>query len=50
VILLKRAGHDVVTVNDIDFMGRIDPLVLDFARKDNRVLLTQNCDDYEDSC
>ena len=47
VILLKRAGHDVVTVNDIDFMGRIDPLVLDFARKDNRVLLTQNCDDYE---
>ena len=47
VTLLKKAGHDVVTVNDIDFMGRIDPLVLDFARQENRVLLTQNCDDYE---
>ena len=47
VILLKRAGHDVVTVNDVDLMGKSDPLVLDFAREQHRVLLTQNCDDYE---
>ncbi len=47
VILLKLAAHDVVTVNDVGLMGKIDPLVLDWARQENRVLLTQNCDDYE---
>ena len=47
VTLLKQAGHDVVTVNDVNLSGKIDPLILDFARQQNRVLLTQNCDDYE---
>jgi len=46
VRLLEQAGHDVLTVNDAGLMGKIDPLVLDFARQDHRILLTQNCDDF----
>jgi len=47
VSLLKQAAHDVVTVNEVGLMGKIDPLVLDYARQENRIVLTQNCDDYE---
>lgn len=47
VILLKQANHNVVTVNEVNLNGKIDPLVLDFARQNNRIIITQNCDDYE---
>lgn len=48
VNLLRAAGHDVVTVNAIDLMNRPDSVVLDFSRRDERVLLTRNCDDFQE--
>jgi len=48
VNLLQAAGHDVVTVNSVDLMSRPDLVVLDFARQDERVLLTRNCDDFQE--
>ncbi len=48
VNLLRTAGHDVVTVNDVGLMGRSDSFVLEYARQQGRVLLTRNCDDFEE--
>lgn len=28
-------------------MGKVDPLVVDYAKQENRVLLTRNCKDFE---
>lgn len=47
VDLLKIAGHDVVTINELELSGSDDTIVLDCARKQERVLLTQNCRDFE---
>lgn len=47
VKLLRNAGHDVVTVNEAGLMGKADPLVLDYAIEQDRLLLTYNCDDFE---
>lgn len=47
VTLLKKAGHDILTINDVNLTGELDPVVLDYARQTNRVLLTQNCHDFE---
>lgn len=47
VKLLKNAGHNVITVNEAELMGTTDLVVLDYARANNRVLLTYNCDDFE---
>ncbi|MEC4896207.1 MAG: DUF5615 family PIN-like protein [Oscillatoria sp. PMC 1051.18] len=44
VNLLQAAGHDVVTVNAVNLMNNPDAVVLDFARQDERVLLTRNFD------
>jgi predicted nuclease of predicted toxin-antitoxin system len=46
VNLLRQAGHDVITVQDINFMGKPDSVVLDYARENQRILLTRNCDDF----
>lgn len=46
--LLQTAGHDVVTVNAAGLMNRPDSTVLDYARQDNRVLLTRNCEDFQE--
>jgi len=46
VNLLRQAGHNVVTVQDINLMGNSDSVVLDYARENQRVLLTRNCDDF----
>lgn len=48
VNLLQAAGHDVVTVNAMNLMNRPDSVVLNFARQDGRVLLTRNCDDFQE--
>ncbi|MGL5836131.1 MAG: DUF5615 family PIN-like protein [Waterburya sp.] len=45
--MLKIAGHDVVTINELELSGSDDTIVLDCARKQERVLLTQNCRDFE---
>ena len=47
VDLLRKAGHDVVTINELELVGSDDTVVLDCARKQERVLLTQNCRDFE---
>lgn len=41
---LRRLGHDVVTINDAGKAGQslTDEAVLDFARADNRAVLTLN--------
>jgi predicted nuclease of predicted toxin-antitoxin system len=46
--MLRKAGHNVVTVNEAGLAGEIDCLVLNYAIKENRVLLTHNCDDFEE--
>lgn len=46
VNLLKKAGHNVITVQDVNLMGKPDSVVLDYARENKRVLLTRNCDDF----
>jgi predicted nuclease of predicted toxin-antitoxin system len=48
VRLLRNAGHDVITVNEAGLMGQTDPIILDFARANSRLLLTYNCDDFEE--
>ena len=47
VNLLQAAGHDVATVNTWDLMNHPDSDVLDAARENQRVLLTRNCDDFQ---
>ena len=47
VNLLQAAGHDVATVNTLDLMNHPDSVVLDAARENERVLLTRNCDDFQ---
>ena len=48
VNVLGKAGHDVKTVNEVGLSGEIDDLVLEYARGENRILLTHNCDDFEE--
>ena len=48
VRLLIAAGHDVLIINEVDLAGSSDEVVLDYAREKNRILLTHNCDDFED--
>ncbi len=48
VRLLIAAGHDVLIINEVDLAGSSDDVVLDYAREKNRILLTHNCDDFED--
>jgi predicted nuclease of predicted toxin-antitoxin system len=44
--LLRRAGHDVVSVNDVDLEGAADDRVLEYACLESRVLLTRNCEEF----
>ncbi|MDJ0731143.1 MAG: DUF5615 family PIN-like protein [Crocosphaera sp.] len=47
VKMLENMSHNVITVNEIGLQGMADDVVFDYARKNNRVLMTYNCDDYE---
>lgn len=47
VKILREAGHDVVTVNEVEANGQPDPVVLNYARENDRILLTHNCGDFE---
>jgi predicted nuclease of predicted toxin-antitoxin system len=47
VLFLKRAGHDVLTPNEVGLGGFSDDVVLDYGRSQNRLILTHNCDDFE---
>jgi predicted nuclease of predicted toxin-antitoxin system len=44
---LRASSHDVLTVNEAGLGGQKDPLVLDFAIRNNRLLLTRNCKDFK---
>jgi predicted nuclease of predicted toxin-antitoxin system len=46
--MLTTAGHNVRTVNEVGLMSQPDLVVLDYARSDNRIVLTHNCRDFED--
>jgi predicted nuclease of predicted toxin-antitoxin system len=47
VKLLRIAGHDVLTVNEAGMNGKPDPVVLDYARSQNRLLFSFNCNDFK---
>ena len=47
VTLLLQAGHDVLTVNDAGLSGQADSVVFDYARKERRLVLTRNYDDFQ---
>ncbi len=47
VILLLQAGHNVLTVNDAGLSGQTDRIVFDYARKEGRLVLTRNYDDFQ---
>jgi len=47
VKLIKNAGHDVVTVNDVNLIGSSDETVLNCAIALLRVLITHNCNDFK---
>jgi len=46
VNLLRADGHDVLTVSEASLIAKPDLTVLNFARSEQRVLLTRNCDDF----
>jgi predicted nuclease of predicted toxin-antitoxin system len=48
VNLLLAAGHDIATTSSVDLNNRPDSNVLEFARQNDRVLLTRNCFDYQE--
>lgn len=48
VKMLKESGHDVLTVNEVGLSGEPDSVVLDYARKNRRIVVTRNCQDFED--
>jgi predicted nuclease of predicted toxin-antitoxin system len=48
VNLLRAAGHNVTTVAAAGLGSRSDQIVLDYARQQGQVLLTRNCDDFQE--
>jgi predicted nuclease of predicted toxin-antitoxin system len=48
VSVLRKGGHEVLTINEITLAGSSDDVVLNYARAKNWILLTHNCDDFED--
>ena len=44
--MLRQAGHDVLTVEEANLTSTADENVLDAARRYDRILLTQNCEDF----
>jgi predicted nuclease of predicted toxin-antitoxin system len=48
VTLLRRAGHEVITVPEAGLASVLDDRVLEYARRENRLVLTHNCDDFRE--
>lgn len=46
VEMLRTGGHDLLTVSEANLTAKPDQTVLNFARSQQRVLLTRNCDDF----
>ncbi|MGK7877134.1 MAG: DUF5615 family PIN-like protein [Xenococcaceae cyanobacterium] len=47
VILLKHAGHNVLTVNEAGLVGLDDEIIFENAKKEERLVLTRNYDDFQ---
>jgi predicted nuclease of predicted toxin-antitoxin system len=45
--LLRKAGHDVFTVNEAKLTSEPDDVVFNYAIKEKYILLTHNCDDFK---
>ena len=43
---LRQAGHEVLTVHEAGLTGEPDERVLEHARRENRLLLTRNCEEF----
>lgn len=47
VKLLKAAGHKVLTINELEMVGQPDSAVFIYAKREDLVLLTRNCADFQ---
>ncbi len=47
VKMLRKANHDVVTVNEANLIGQPDNIVLEYASQNSRIVLTRNCRDFK---
>jgi predicted nuclease of predicted toxin-antitoxin system len=47
VKLLRETGHDLITVNEAGLTSQPDRIVFNYASKNNRIVLTFNCPDFE---
>lgn len=45
---LRKAGHDVETAASLNLRGMPDQLIVDAAKRENRLILTLNCSDFLD--
>jgi hypothetical protein len=48
VEVLRVEGHDVVTVTEAGLESQDDAILLEFALRENRILVTRNCDEFRD--
>ena len=48
VNLLEAAQHEILTVNDAGLAGQSDSAVLNYAKQQGYVLLTRNCNDFQE--
>ncbi|MCG8368238.1 MAG: DUF5615 family PIN-like protein [Pseudanabaenales cyanobacterium] len=48
VNLLQASQHEVLTVNEVNLAGQPDPVVLSYAKQQGYVLLTRNCNDFQE--
>lgn len=48
VNLLQASQYEVLTVNQADLAGQPDPIVLSYAKQQGYVLLTRNCNDFQE--
>jgi predicted nuclease of predicted toxin-antitoxin system len=48
VLELRAAGHDVQTTREANPGGKADSIILDYAIANERVLLSQNCNDFRE--
>jgi predicted nuclease of predicted toxin-antitoxin system len=46
VAQLRKAGHDVVIVHEAGLSGKSDESVLEYARREDRLVLTRNCEEF----
>ena len=47
VKMLKKAGHNVITVNEAGLSGQQDSIVFEYAIKESRIIITYNCEDFQ---